>query len=340
MSSNATEGKKAEKGSDPKDTKRKAAESPETETPLPRLRRRPSLPDLQDAVDPKKSYSLPELMKRGLLDPDIMKDIVPTIMIHLAPSIEETIRRTMETTLAATVTSAIEKSMDTYRTEVIQPLLAEKDAEISELKSELKQTTRKARGLESKVNKLSQGLNDLEQYGRRQNIRLNNVPLPDATKCEEVTLTILNETLPLEVEALTPSDIERCHPIGKVNKKNNRQVIVKFSSYKAKAKAYSARFRLSNIYMTEDFTPSNQKIVSQLIHLKKAKNIQKFWSNDGKIFAKVVDAQEKFRIKSKQDIIDMFQNALDEGYINADDIGAAALLLPEVATDPGPDDSE
>ena len=35
-------------------------------------------PDLQDATEPKKSYSLPELMKRGFLYPDIMKGIVPS----------------------------------------------------------------------------------------------------------------------------------------------------------------------------------------------------------------------------------------------------------------------
>ena len=150
--------------------KRKAAESPETDKPFPRLRRRASLPNLQDATEPKKSYSLLELMKRGFLDPDIMKGIVPTMMEQLAPSIEETIRIAMETTLATTISSCIEKSMNVYKTEVIKPLIDKKDAEISTLKAELKQTTNKVKELETKANKLTQSMNDLEQYGRRQNI--------------------------------------------------------------------------------------------------------------------------------------------------------------------------
>ena len=75
-------------------------------------------------------------------------------------------------------------------------------------------------------------------------------------------------------DPFTSNEIDRCHPVGKPNAKNNRQVIIKFSSYKAKA--YDVRFNLPNVYMTEDFTPTNQKVVNQLIYLKKAKRLKKF----------------------------------------------------------------
>ena len=78
-------------------------------------------------------------------------------------------------------------------------------------------------------------MNDLEQYGRRQNIPLNNVSLPaDTSRCEGVVLNILNNALPITTEGIKTEDIDRCHPIGKPNKKQNRQVIVKFISYKSK----------------------------------------------------------------------------------------------------------
>ena len=91
------------------DPKRKAIESPETDKPFPRLRRRASLPDIQDATDPKTSYSLPELMKRVFMDPEIIKDIVPTMMVQFRPSVEATIQHTMEKTLATTISAVIEK---------------------------------------------------------------------------------------------------------------------------------------------------------------------------------------------------------------------------------------
>ena len=159
--------------------------------------------------------------------------------------------------------------------------------------AELKQTTNKVKELETKANKLTQSMNDLEQYGRRQNIRLNNVSLPDKSRFEGVVLNILNNALPVTTESIKTEDIDRCHPIGKPNKKQNRQVIVKFASYKLQAKAYDARFNLSNVYMTEDFTATNLTVLNQLIHLKKAKRIKKIWPNNGKIFAKVTDEQPK-----------------------------------------------
>lgn len=306
------------------DTKRKADESPEVDKPYPRLRRRASLPDLQDAADPKKSYSLPDLMKRGFLDPDIMKDVVPIIMCQLKPSLEQTIKQSVEFAVAGAVSKAMEEAMENFKSEVLKPLLDQKDAEIKTLKDEAVIRDEKVKALEAKVDKLSLGLNDLEQYGRRHNIRLNNVPLEDTSNCESVVLGILNRAL-TESEPFSSSDIDRCHPIGRPNKKNNRQIIVRFSSYQAKAKAYDARFNLSNIYMTEDFTPTNQKVVSHLVQMKKAKRIKKFWTIDGKIFAKTSDLQPKHRITSIEDVSHMLSAAINEGYV-ADPDQSQSLL--------------
>ena len=63
-----------------------------------------------------------------------------------------------------------------------------------------------------------------------------------------------------------------------------------------KTKVYAARFNLSNVFMSEDFTPRNQQLINELISLKKAKHINKFWSIDGKIFAKAHESQSKTRI--------------------------------------------
>ena len=67
-----------------------------------------------------------------------------------------------------------------------------------------------------------------------------------------MVINILNRALP-EAEPISSDDIDRYHPIGRLNKKNNRQIIVKFRSYKIKASVSGARFNLSNVYMSEDF---------------------------------------------------------------------------------------
>ena len=85
--------------------------------------------------------------------------------------------------------------------------------------------------------------------------------------------------------------------------------------------------------MSEDFTLENQKFVNQLIRLRKSKHIKKFWSIDGKVYAKVVDDQEKFRIISMDAILSMFQNAVEEGYIDEEE-AEAATQPPDVAAEP------
>ena len=67
--------------------------------------------------------------------------------------------------------------------------------------------------------------------------------------------------------------------------------------------------------MTEDFTPSNQKIINKLVQLKKGKKIKKYWSYDGKIYAKAHESQSKCKINCIDDIDIMITSAIEEGYL-------------------------
>ena len=129
-----------------------------------------------------------------------------------------------------------------------------------------------------------------------------------------MVLNILNKVLPVG-EKIDADDIERCHPVGKANRKGNKQVIVKFRAYKIKAKVYDARFRLKNVYMSEDLTKSNQAIASMLLKHKKDKKVYKYWSIDAKFYAKAHVLQPSMRIKSASDVTDMIHDALDRGLL-------------------------
>ena len=102
--------------------------------------------------------------------------------------------------------------------------------------------------------KMAKSLNDLDQYGRRQNIRLNNVSLGEKDDCEHVVLDIINKALPIG-ESLFSAEISRCHPVGKPN----RQVIITFVSYKSKAEVYAARFSLSNVICRKTYHQTTRK---------------------------------------------------------------------------------
>ena len=53
--------------------------------------------------------------------------------------------------LRTTIDSAVNKAIEKFKTEVMQPMLKHKDDEIKELKSEIKQKNKRISDLESKV---------------------------------------------------------------------------------------------------------------------------------------------------------------------------------------------
>ena len=57
-----------------------------------------------------------------------------------------------------------------FKSEVMDPIIKQKDAQIESLKSSINSRDHRIKNLETEVNNLARGLNDLEQYGRRQSI--------------------------------------------------------------------------------------------------------------------------------------------------------------------------
>ena len=75
----------------------------------------------------------------------------------------------------------------------MDPQTKQKNAEIKTLKTEITLRDEQIESLlstvtelEANVGKLTKGLNDIEQYGRRHSIRLNNVDLEDVSECESI----------------------------------------------------------------------------------------------------------------------------------------------------------
>ena len=91
--------------------------------------------------------------------------------------------------------------------------------EMNDLEKKLKLNSKKVKGPETKINKLTQSVNDLEQYGRRHNLRLHNVPLPDPSKCEEAVLETLNKACAMMLgKPLSRFCIPGWHDTSKANK--------------------------------------------------------------------------------------------------------------------------
>ena len=66
--------------------------------------------------------------------------------------------------------------------------------------------------------------------------------------------------------------------------------------------------------MTEDFIHENQQLVTKLIQLQKPKSILKFWTLDGRLFAKPSEHSGKVMITSMTSIDEML-SVLSDAYL-------------------------
>ena len=126
----------------------------------------------------------------------------------------------------ATLIINLEKKMTSRFDGPDNELLKLKYVIIKSLQVENKRLRKKVNVLENKILTLESEHNSLEQYGRRNNIKITGIPdiVPDQN-LEERVVDILNE---ISVN-VSPKDIEACHHVG-VSKNSSKKTIVRYKA--------------------------------------------------------------------------------------------------------------
>ena len=141
-------------------------------------------------------------------------------------------------------------------------------------------------------------LNDLEQYSRKNNVRVFGIPDKDrgekAHQSEQLVLNLFKEKL--GINWLNHDNIEIAHRTGQYSEKSNRAIIVKFTSRKAKNEIIMKRSQLkgSKVSIAEDLTVEN---VRRLRELSALDVCAQSWSFGGKLFCKNGN-DEKIEVRS------------------------------------------
>lgn len=134
--------------------------------------------------------------------------------------------------------------------------------------------------LKESSNSCAKKADDLEQYTRRNNIRIFGLPESDSENIDDVVINLFNEKLNVNI---TPSEIDRCHRLGKkTNNKSNRPVIVKFTSYRSRHLVFATKKSLkgSGITIREDLTKSRLALLKAAADKVTFKNA---WTSDGRV---------------------------------------------------------
>lgn len=286
--------------------KRRASRSPQyTCTPLIK---RPNVGTVASKSTRQKgkqqNIPFPELLLKTFNEPTFIEGFVPVMQSLMCPLIKQAIETTVKASQQALVDltdsnkqlhDLIKKQMDTIEGQA--DALKQKDEQIQDLQH-------KITDLVLDVKEVKKEANDLQQYGRRNSLRFNNVKTSakneDGLTAEMIV--IINKLIP---EApISAEDIERCHPVGKAEPK---QILVKFARYKTKHQVYSAKKNLKNnkarIFMSEDLTKENHSLVKELLQLRKSSKIDSFWTTNGKVFYKMAESSRPILLSTKDELL-------------------------------------
>ena len=147
--------------------------------------------------------------------------------------------------------------------------------------------------LYTKIDELSQKNDDLEQYTRRNSVRIVGISEEDKEDCDSKVLDLVNETMSL-APRIELSDLDRVHRIGRKGNKD-RPMIVKFTSYRQRSRVIKARSALKDvtpkIFINDDLTSKRATLLWKARMAKTAGRLKDCWSSDGRIVIKDMNDQ-------------------------------------------------
>ncbi|CAG2247340.1 unnamed protein product [Mytilus edulis] len=191
------------------------------------------------------------------------------------------------------------------------------------IKATIDQYKQEINTLTNENQKLRDDLDSLEQYGRRDLMRINGIPDGGNTETSDKTTELVTTLIKSIDRELQPGDIIRSHRIGSapltinssengnhVQSKTPRQIIVRLKDPQVKKRILRCKKLLKNrrdmkyVKLNEDLTKTRNNIAYKVRQLKIERIIKDTWTNDGKIMVK--DNQEQIHVVNTQESFDQF----------------------------------
>ena len=165
-----------------------------------------------------------------------------------------------------------------------QAKIAKLDEELTKLKNNLALKDKAIAGLEDDNYRLSQEVDDLEQYTRRTNVRIYGVAEQPEENTENLAIDFFKSELNVDVAS---NDISRSHRVGKKSGAKPRPIIVRFTKHNTKVAVMSRRRVLKErkrpFNLQEDLTINRREILKYLNKDIEEGIVSKVWTVDGVI---------------------------------------------------------
>uniref|UniRef100_A0A8D8WS27 Uncharacterized protein n=1 Tax=Cacopsylla melanoneura TaxID=428564 RepID=A0A8D8WS27_9HEMI len=144
--------------------------------------------------------------------------------------------------------------------EKLAVILADKMTPIFEAK--LEAMSKKISQLEQENRKLKNRVVDLEQYGRRNNVRLFGIPEDSKENTTETVIQVVKRNLGINISR---ADVDACHRVGKGTKQKPRGIICRFVSRLVRDDVFSKK-KLAGTKMSikEDLTRERMALYKKI----------------------------------------------------------------------------
>lgn len=179
--------------------------------------------------------------------------------------------------------------------------------EVVKLRAELRDRDKKIKQMEERVDSLTSDIDQLEQYTRRNSLRITGIPETSEEDAVAKVMDLVNVALHLD-PPLELSEVDRIHRAGKPTSSQSRKpraILVKMATYRSRKRVMDLRPRTKEqqgLYLNEDLTRKRESILYSARCLKRERKIQGAWSADGNILIR--DEHGKIRKINTQEELD------------------------------------
>ena len=200
--------------------------------------------------------------------------------------------------------------------------------ELENVKKCMEEKDKKINQLEQDVNYLNKELlkeieknDDLNQYGRRDNLELHGIPVQKNENTNEIVIGMIKH---LNIE-LKSSDISISHrlpvkpnPAKEINDdektRKHPPIIVKFVRREVRNQIYSKRAYLrkvkdfglegmKNLFINENLTTKIKQLFGKANWLRKEKAYKYIWTNGGTIYVRKNEKSQPLKISKEDDLL-------------------------------------
>lgn len=186
-------------------------------------------------------------------------------------------------------------------------------SELQVLKKEKEELKKENRSIAIELKQVKNEVADLQQYSRRKNMEISNLPEEANENINEVLANVFSG---LEVDLM--NQVATVHRVPTSNKDKPKPIIVQFIRKQdrdnclkaAKTKRLSAsqintRFQDKPIFLNEHLTPNRKELFFHCRKFKSNNNYKYAWVKDGKIFIRKDEDSRVVRITCTDDLLNV-----------------------------------